>query len=538
MADSVGDQGETSSPASTCVQLDPMKFKVYETKTRLYLIGEIKQRNQRRILKIDRTTDPQEILVSEDPYVYSEVECAAALRAIDDGNRNHGGLRLVTKAYAIVGCIRFLKGMYLILVTQRKPLGSICGHMIYGIADTTVIPIQWDERWKKGCTSAAMLDYMIASTNLSTDPTSLDERRYCRLLALVELKKDFFYSHTYHVYASLQLSVFGRAFNMTLISRRSRFFAGTRYLKRGVNDSGQVANDVETEQIIDINQDTTTGTPRLTSVVQNRGSIPLFWSQETSRFSPKPDIMLQKYDPLYQATFMHFRDLAERYGQPTIILNLIKAVEKHPREMILRREFANAVSYLNTQLDAALAVGQSDEQLAYIHWDFSKHTKAKEIGKRAAASRSATPKRGSLEEPSLDSTLTKDGDVSMGYGFDNLSPLRHRDTRVSRASTSSPLAQTCDRPGCEEKVQTEVHVQQGVLRTNCIDCLDRTNVAQFALGMVALGQQLYALGLSDTPKIALNSGAMAVLMDMYQSMGDILALQYGGSEAHNKASAR
>ncbi|KAK3257287.1 hypothetical protein CYMTET_33620 [Cymbomonas tetramitiformis] len=425
MADSVGDQGETSSPASTCVQLDPMKFKVYETKTRLYLIGEIKQRNQRRILKIDRTTDPQEILVSEDPYVYSEVECAAALRAIDDGNRNHGGLRLVTKAYAIVGCIRFLKGMYLILVTQRKPLGSICGHMIYGIADTTVIPIQWDERWKKGCTSAAMLDYMIASTNLSTDPTSLDERRYCRLLALVELKKDFFYSHTYHVYASLQvnslsksdsaedpysnmfvwnefltrdmrsllgtsaalwmvpivhgffeqrrLSVFGRAFNMTLISRRSRFFAGTRYLKRGVNDSGQVANDVETEQIIDINQDTTTGTPRLTSVVQNRGSIPLFWSQETSRFSPKPDIMLQKYDPLYQATFMHFRDLAERYGQPTIILNLIKAVEKHPREMILRREFANAVSYLNTQLDA-------DEQLAYIHWDFSKHTKMRGVG--------------------------------------------------------------------------------------------------------------------------------------------------------------
>ncbi|KAK3261047.1 hypothetical protein CYMTET_30031, partial [Cymbomonas tetramitiformis] len=125
-----------------------------------------------------------------------------------------------------------------------------------------------------------------------------------------------------------------------------------------------------------------------------------------------------------------------------------------------------------------------------------------------------------------------------GYGFDNLSPLRHRDTRVSRASTSSPLAQTCDRPGCEEKVQTEVHVQQGVLRTNCIDCLDRTNVAQFALGMVALGQQLYALGLSDTPKIALNSGAMAVLMDMYQSMGDILALQYGGSEAHNKVFAQ
>mmetsp|Transcript_38549 Transcript_38549/g.28414 ORF Transcript_38549/g.28414 Transcript_38549/m.28414 type:complete len:198 (-) Transcript_38549:913-1506(-) len=35
-----------------------------------------------------------------------------------------------------------------------------------------------------------------------------------------------------------------------LISRRSRHFAGTRYLKRGVNENGKVANFVETEQIV------------------------------------------------------------------------------------------------------------------------------------------------------------------------------------------------------------------------------------------------------------------------------------------------
>ena len=32
-----------------------------------------------------------------------------------------------------------------------------------------------------------------------------------------------------------------------LISRRSRRYAGTRYLKRGINDSGNVANFVEVE---------------------------------------------------------------------------------------------------------------------------------------------------------------------------------------------------------------------------------------------------------------------------------------------------
>lgn len=41
-----------------------------------------------------------------------------------------------------------------------------------------------------------------------------------------------------------------RVVYVTLIARRSRYFAGARYLKRGVNDEGNVANEVETEQIV------------------------------------------------------------------------------------------------------------------------------------------------------------------------------------------------------------------------------------------------------------------------------------------------
>ena len=33
---------------------------------------------------------------------------------------------------------------------------------------------------------------------------------------------------------------------------------------------------------------------------------------------------MQRYDPTYEATKLHFEDLAKRYGQPIIILNLIK----------------------------------------------------------------------------------------------------------------------------------------------------------------------------------------------------------------------
>lgn len=78
--------------------------------------------------------------------------------------------------------------------------------------------------------------------------------------------------------------------------------------------------------------------------------------------------------------------------------------------------------------------------------------------------------------------------------------------------------------------------QSGVLRTNCIDCLDRTNVAQYAYGLAALGRQLHAMGLTDMPKVDPDSTIASALMDMYQSMGDALAQQYGGSEAHNTVS--
>ncbi len=53
------------------------------------------------------------------------------------------------------------------------------------------------------------------------------------------------------------------------------------------------------------------------------------------------------------------------------------------------------------------------------------------------------------------------------------------------------------RNGDEDQVDSLL--QQGVARTNCIDCLDRTNAAQFVIGKRALGHQLHALGvIADT----------------------------------------
>lgn len=68
-------------------------------------------------------------------------------------------------------------------------------------------------------------------------------------------------------------------------------------------------------------------------------------------------------------------------------------------------------------------------------------------------------------------------------------------------------------------------------------CLDRTNVAQFSAGVEAIGQQLVVMGIRSRAKLGPSSSIVRVLIDMYVDIGDSIALQYGGSEAHKKVTA-
>ncbi|TYI81355.1 hypothetical protein E1A91_D05G148900v1 [Gossypium mustelinum] len=520
-----------------------------------YMIGRDKNRTLWMVLKIDRL-DPSELTVIEDSTAYSEIECFDLLRRIYEGNRSSGGLKFVTACYGIVGFIKFLGSYSMMLITKRKKIGAICGHTVYAISKSEMIPIS-------------------KSPNQSNMAYSKNEKRYKKLLSTVDLTKDFFFSYTYNVMHSLQrnlcrnetgevhyetmfvwnefltrgirntlkntlwtvalvygffkqvkLSVSGRDFCLTLISRRSRHYAGTRYMKRGVNEKGRVANDVETEQIVF--EDVHEGCPtQISSVVQNRGSIPLFWSQETSRLNLKPDIILSKKDPNYEATRLHFEDLVRRYGNPIIILNLIKRFEKKPRESILRAEFANAIRFINKSLS-------KENRLRFLHWDLNSH------------SRKAT---------NVLTLLGRVADYALnltGIFYYQVTSNRRQDGLLTLSclvkSDECPAKIPSEKSDDFEKWETDVAndnesisenakppmFQTGVLRTNCIDCLDRTNVAQYAYGLVALGHQLHAMGFTESQTIDQNSRLAEDLMGVYEAMGDTLALQYGGSAAHNK----
>lgn len=62
-------------------------------------------------------------------------------------------------------------------------------------------------------------------------------------------------------------------------------------------------------------------------------------------------------------------------------------------------------------------------------------------------------------------------------------------------------------------------------------------MAQFSAGVEAISQQLVVMGIRSQSKLDPASNIVRVLIDMYVDIGDSIALQYGGSEAHKKVTA-
>uniref|UniRef100_A0A8D3DCV8 SAC domain-containing protein n=1 Tax=Scophthalmus maximus TaxID=52904 RepID=A0A8D3DCV8_SCOMX len=167
-----------------------------------------------------------------------------------------------------------------------------------------------------------------------------------------------------------KLLIYGRPVHITLIARRSSKFAGTRFLKRGANCEGDVANEVETEQIVHDASVMSFTAGSYSSYVQVRGSVPLYWSQDISTMMPKPPIRLDQADPYAHIAALHFDQMLQRFGSPIIILNLVKKREKRKHEKILSEELYPAVINLNQFLPP-------EHCIEYIAWDMARYTKSK-----------------------------------------------------------------------------------------------------------------------------------------------------------------
>ncbi|XP_043601331.1 phosphatidylinositide phosphatase SAC2 isoform X2 [Bombus pyrosoma] len=246
-------------------------------------------------------------------------------------------------------------------------------------------------------------------------------------------------------------------FNLAIISRRSRFRAGTRYKRRGVDDEGKCANYVETEQLVWYHD-------HQVSFVQVRGSVPVYWSQPGYKYKPPPRIDRDEAET--QIAFeKHFTEELGLYG-PICIMNL---VEQTGKEKVIWEAYSNHVLNYN------------HPDITYTTFDFHEYCR--------------------------------------GMHFENVSIL------VSALATV-----LSDIGYCWRDKQGTICMQKGVFRVNCIDCLDRTNVVQTALGKAVMEMQFSKLGLIP-PDGTLPTNIRQTFQLLWANNGDIISKQYAGTNA-------
>ena len=465
-------------------------------------------------------------------------------------------------AWAVLGAARTPAGLALALVTRAAVVGTLRGSPVYRVTGTAVLPPPGldadsgryvrllrralDPRGAGGClyfshgadltrSTQAALEGGTASTPQHLH-ASADPRFFWNAALAAPLLKSEIGAHpglAAFVVPFIQgffeqvgpLTLTGgadpalpdTATVITLIARRAPARAGVRHWRRGADGAGAVANFVETEQVVEAcpawggKEGKEVGpapalTPgawppsphtALSATVTVRGSIPLLWSQAPDmKYKPRTRVgPPSRADPAFAA---HFDALAAAYGGAgggarLLALNLVNG---HGSEGALADAYAAAAVRYGGVVDAgdkaaaAAPASPPTAPLRLIPFDF--HAQC-----------------GATRYDRLDGLWAAiEGDVAgIGALFlpapDGASP--------GGAATS----------------------QAGVIRINCVDCLDRTNVVQGWLARRSLGAALAAARGGDpgAPLEALNPAAEAAFKHLWADHGDALSRQYAGTGA-------
>uniref|UniRef100_A0A3P8U2N2 Synaptojanin-1 n=1 Tax=Amphiprion percula TaxID=161767 RepID=A0A3P8U2N2_AMPPE len=245
-----------------------------------------------------------------------------------------------------------------------------------------------------------------------------------------------------------------------IFSRLSSERAGTRFNVRGTNDDGQVANFVETEQVIFLDD-------RVSSFIQIRGSIPLFWEQPGIQVGSHRVKLSRGFEANAPAFERHFTALRRLYGKQ-VIINLLGSKEG---EHMLSKAF-----------QSHLKASEHATAVKMVNFDYHQNVKG---GK--------ADKLHSVLKPQLSKFVEE-----CGFFY---------------YSGDMGIART----------------QGGTIRTNCLDCLDRTNSVQAFFALEMLPKQLEQMNLTEKPQLV--ARFQEVFRTMWSANGDSVSKIYAGTGA-------
>ncbi|KAI9224253.1 SacI homology domain-containing protein [Blastocladiella britannica] len=412
----------------------------------------------------------------------------------------------------VLGLVPLLAGDYLVVITRKTLVGRLfpdAEHDVYSVQKTRILPVPRsvlalsDAQRRDEDTFLSLLDRMcslghmyfsptwdLTSTvqvNLTRETTNVPlwqrtDRRFFwnhyLQSKLIDLTVSFPHLHNFILpvicgYVKTVTAHLNRkVFTYVLITRKRVHRVGTRYHSRGIDVDGHVANYVETEQVISYQVPVDLVT-HVRSYVQIRGSIPLYWRQKVnSKYTPLLEVV-QK--PTSRKAFAaHVNEQFQIYGDSQVMVNLIN---KKGYELPLGNAFQDMVKQ------------HDDPRLTYIHFDFHEECKKMRYYRISV-----------LEQQIA-------GEVAKQNNF------------------------ACELPRLgKPRILT---LQQGVIRTNCIDCLDRTNVVQSVLAKSVLTEQLRALGVLPSPDAVIDpqSDFERAFKNLWADNADVVSTLYSGTGA-------
>lgn len=275
--------------------------------------------------------------------------------------------------FGIVGTIKLIAGNFLIVITSKSRVGFLDEHEIFKMDQCELFPYfksdnHLNENEKKfDIMYKNMVENFLKTQNFyfsytydmshtlqrltETSPEFLSlplheraDKRFIwnyRLLKALNTPQEldnFLLPIVLGFVEIVHAEINGKKFDFSLISRRSCNFAGTRFNVRGADNEGNVANFVETEQIV-------AHADFKCSFVQVRGSIPIIWTQKPN-LKYKPSINIDDTKDQLDVCEKHFNRLVTMYSQQ-VCVNL---VNQHGSEGKLEKSFADTIKKMDNPL--------------------------------------------------------------------------------------------------------------------------------------------------------------------------------------------
>ncbi|KAH6777874.1 SAC domain-containing protein 8 [Perilla frutescens var. hirtella] len=422
-----------------------------------------------------------ELLEFADKFVIKSVESPDQGFCINrfDGNIDKlngdgpSGSPKVSTIYGVAGTIRLLAGTYVLVITSRKEVGNYLGFPVFRV------------------TSMRFLSCNEASRNLASQEKK-DEDYFMTLLRIVESTHGLYYSYGTDITLNLQ--------------RRCKLAKGWEskpIWKQG--DPRFVWNRNLLEELI---ENKLKDSPAVVKILSRRCTRRLgtrMWRRGANLEGDAANFIETEQLLEFED---HISSFLQVRGSIPLLWEQIVDLSYKPRLQIINHEQTSKVVErhfydLLKRYGGCIVVDLTDK-----HGD---------EGMLSKAYAEETQKLPNVRYVSFDFHQ------SCGHGnFDNIQLLYDQ------------ISEDFEKQGyflldSEGKILAE---QEGIIRSNCIDCLDRTNVTQSYLAQKSLNSQLQRIGaISSTESVSMFSEDFEIFKTLWVDHGDEISLEYSGTHA-------